>query len=1099
MMETSKFDRGVSKYMQSLTKMQQATDKLVRGSVTVKDAEGNMIKYSTSTAMAGAATEKAGMSVGQMVTKMAALAAAYGVVNKAQEFAVTSFNAARAQNDIKGALIGVVGGLDQYNKLIEAARGSTRGMVSETNLANAGMVLLKSGIAGSAEEVGRLSAAGTALVNTYSAQGASQEKLVRFLLTGNRALMDNFNITQQQINAKQAEITATTGLTGQEAKLAAIKALVIQEGEKLLGSVSDETIQAGQAAAAWDDFTAAFGQVLIAFNQATGLVPGVTGLFQNLTAGAQAWAYTLNEAIPAIQAHYDSLGQQAARAAVAAKSQDELMAAFESGLSDLDAFRQELIANVDSVEEYNSIIYKGSRGSKIFTDQLSLTGKEFAEMKVEVTAQTVALEKNREAAWGALSATGKLAIEQINLAQSAGASSQALAAVTARYQGLANAERTVTAGHSVLETMAQGETLTGPEAERMAELAKTQEKFAKQSATAMTKSFDQAANSLRSTIESVIKPSLSEVWQPAGQEGPIDEWARRVATIATSGFSSEWLQEASKQFGGQSFFAPILQAMQGGDEGALKQAATDLLTKNVTALWDVETIKARVRQQLQEQNLRQQIIDQVQAELAGEGVTVSPETVAAVAGGATQAAGGMAQANQATADMGLTAGTTQTALDNLGLTLDTITNVKIVAFITQTGELQTAMGKLSVGVTTASTEMITALTAAVPKMEGVIKLVDWVSLGASIDRGIAKGISDNELVVMEKLKSMAKEALKQAGDAIGYGSPAAKFVPLGLSVPQGFALGLGQGNGLVQQAYDKLFGIDRSTASIDKLAKYARQQTEHFQENKQFDDSRGELIRKTLENIFKINGDEILKMADPVKELQNRLFAALPGYRGANITADMMRGSAEAFIKAAQAQQPVLAAAFQKMVVDASRKALDLAGSLSDVATAGAQQLNSEIDMLAQLLNTGASEFMLDGQIYSAAQATDLLNQKMQEQADIQDDLLQMQQSQSQLNFLEKQLGLIETINKAGLNPADVLGGADLSTVSGLVGATNAAIQAIIGQVGQDIRAYTPVQGSQTINNRSLNFNMGGVNVNNSMDIGALTSLIQRTVANGFG
>lgn len=1098
-MDTAKFDRGVSKYMQNLTKMQQATDKLVRGSVTVKDAEGNMIKYSTSTAMAGAATQKASMSVGEMVTKMAALAAAYGVVTKAQEFAVESFNAARAQNDIKGALVGVVGGLDQYNKLIEAARGSTRGMVSETNLANAGMVLLKSGIAGSAEEVGRLSAAGTALVNTYSAQGASQEKLVRFLLTGNRALMDNFNITAQQIAQMQAQIEATTGLTGQEAKLAAIKALVIQEGEKLLGSVSAETIQVGQATAAWADFTAAFGQVLIAFNQATGLLPSVTGLFQDLTAGAQAWTYTLNEAIPAIQAHYASLGQQAAQAAIAAQSQDELVAAFENGLSDLDAFKQELVANVDSVEEYNSIIYKGSRGSKIFTDQLSLTGKQFADMKMSAQATAVVVEKTVDATVN----------ETVALQDSSSALQDVIMANQSlnKWLGEVNRRREESIALQAADAAYARNLAAMGEAERQGYLASYQDKVAaaqeqKQASESanksMTKSFDKAADQLRSTIESVIKPSLSEVWQPAGEEGNIDEWARRVATVATSGFSSEWLNQAAAQFGGQSFFQPIMDAMQGGDEGALKAAANDLLTRNVTALWDVETIKARVRQQLQEQNLRQQIIDQVQAELSAEGVNVSPEAVAAVAGGASQAAGGMAQANQATADMGTTAGATQTALDNLALSLDTISNVKIVVLITKTGELQTAIGKLSVGVTTASEEMITALTAAVPKMQDVIKLADWVSLGKSIDEGIVKGIRGNEHLVYEKLKAMAVEALKQAGDAIGYGSPAAKFVPLGASIPEGVELGMMSNSGLVQKAYDKLFNIDRSTTSLDKILHQSRYKLTSFGKGQlSMGEEKVTYVLNTIQKDFTNNASKILNAVNPMAAFQE--FVSSHEWRKANIKDRDATAIAQRFYQNFLKESAKAQAALQKIIVEGSRKAIDLAGSLSDVATAGAQQLNGEIDMLAQLLNTGASEFMLDGQIYSAAEATDLLNQKMQEQASIQDDLLQLQQSQNQLNFLEKQLGLIETISKAGLNPADVLGGADLSTVSGLVAASQNAIASIIGQVSSDIGAYTPVQGSQTINNRAVNLNMGGVNISNGMSLNNLTSLIQRTVANGFG
>jgi hypothetical protein len=131
---------------------------------------------------------------------------------------------------------------------------------------------------------------------------------------------------------------------------------------------------------------------------------------------------------------------------------------------------------------------------------------------------------------------------------------------------------------------------------------------------------EQAVGELRSTIQSVLKPTLDQVWTPPEGAVPrIDEAARRLATVATSGFDSAWLDRLNAQLAGMDFWQPIADAMSTKDAGALKTAATQLLTgPGVSQLWDVEIIKQRVKDELAKQDAQGQITDTVMQALAAD-------------------------------------------------------------------------------------------------------------------------------------------------------------------------------------------------------------------------------------------------------------------------------------------------------------------------------------------------------------------------------------------------------------------------------------------------------------------------------------------------
>lgn len=67
---------------------------------------------------------------------------------------------------------------------------------------------------------------------------------------------------------------------------------------------------------------------------------------------------------------------------------------------------------------------------------------------------------------------------------------------------------------------------------------------------------------------------------------------------------------------------------------------------------------------------------------------------------------------------------------------------------------------------------------------------DAVSLGSSIIDGIASGVKNAASSLINSVVNAANDALNAAKKAIGFGSPAEEFIPLGDSIPEGFAFGI---------------------------------------------------------------------------------------------------------------------------------------------------------------------------------------------------------------------------------------------------------------------------------------------------------------------
>jgi len=1075
------FEAGAKAIVNAYNQIEKRTEGVVRASATLRDAEGNLVRFSVASGQAGAAMQQAGASFQQAIGKIASLALTLGVTRKLQEFATDSFTAARAQNDVRNALIQTVGGVDEYNNLIASAQQSTKGMVNETKLATAGLVFLKSGIAGSSEEVGRLSAAGTALVNTYSSLGASQEKLIRFILTGNRALLDNFNITQQQINAKIAEVEATTNLEGAEAKLEARKLLIIESGERLLTSISDETIEVQAAQAAWENFEAAFGQVLIALNQATGAIPMVTDAFNTLTEGAKAWQVILQEQIPAINELKSNIAEQAAQAAINAQTQEELAAAWEQGRTDFDGFINALKSGTDSATEYNAIVTEGTQGNYLLAQSLTVTEAEFNSFKEsqEAARQAQADAVVTSGIWvSSLETMNMVAVDATTIQQ----------ALTKSIQDTATAQQVAAMGFSdmtnrqraALEAMSLARART-PESQsafarkeeerrrkEQEDAAKKLEKLNEKAGKALAKSFEEATRSIVSTIESVLQPTLDEVWTPPeGAEVRFDEAARRLATVSTEGFGSEWLQTLATQFEGADFFQPIIAAMEGGDPEALKNAATNILMNNITSLWDVEVIKQQVRQQLQQQQLRQQIIDQVKAELSLEGVPIAEETITPVTEGLGDIIDTVPPASEALTTLGTEAGVGQTALDTLGQTLGTVSGTEIPNLVTQTDELTDAIK------TRLTTAWNTSLMPALRKVSDFIRdnlVVDFDSIvTVLVDRLLPNLMDFVDSVIpdfvtgMEGLDKKIKDvtsdfnelSTKVKGftlpDVLTPGSPTPfETALIGIAEAAQQAAGgmTSLSNAIAGGNFDKLLGIDRSLVDPLKIAGAAFDDLEKHLE-KTIGRGKAAFALKHIKTAIKANMGEILSSLDPKATIDEIVQHAVPNWEKVGIKLQDVAG---VFWNSFKGNAAEAVATLKQMFIEGAQTAIGIGQKLTGVIAGAVDMLNSRIERLQAIVAAGGGEF--EGKVLNAVDAQNLLNQALLDQAAIQDDILKTKEQESKLAFLQQQLDLFDMINQAGLDVGEVLGGLTLgldASIPDLIAATNAVIEAMINQVNSDL------------------------------------------------
>ena len=419
-----------------------------------------------------------------------AAAAGIGLAFAAREVVEFGAEARRAALSLEGArnkLTLAAGGAEQYEATIKAAKEATRGMVSETDLANGAFVLMEMNLAKSTEEAAQLANAGNILSKAFESQGASVELFNRLLANGSAVLLDNFGISQAQVRVRTDQIIASEGLAEAEARLQAIRELAIDKSERLAGTMTNEAIAAERATASYQDMMAALGDLVLAQERQVDALGTTATFYEFVTRSAEGWGQAME------------------------------FAAFRN---DLTAKAVERLGRALTLEE-TMMIENGN-----------VTG-ELAAVLDQLTLETDKASDAQRRGVGTLDSYRQMA--DLTAKQMEAGLAQALDAQTARWQGLANAQRTASGGEALLETMAGGSTFNATEAADFETAQKEKEQAAKQTATAITSTFDQAATDMANSISSAVGGAFNRIKEImpdlGGGEDQAGEFGRRLAAL----------------------------------------------------------------------------------------------------------------------------------------------------------------------------------------------------------------------------------------------------------------------------------------------------------------------------------------------------------------------------------------------------------------------------------------------------------------------------------------------------------------------------------------------------------------------------------------
>lgn len=552
--------------------------------------------------------------LGKITSKVNNVLGAFGLAMGAKEvldFSMAAAAAARAQKDSENTLTSLVGSTQKYNEAIAQVKEATRGMISETGAARAAFGLLDNGIAKTAEEAANYALAGKALEASLGAETASYEKFLMLLDQGSPMLLNNFNLTDTMVEARQRLIESNTNLEGSEARLQAVRELALEKGLALSKTMSEDTIAAEKFKAASEDLTAALGEMLV-----PAIAEGQTtwaGYFQTLTNGLAV----INEA----NARFREVGvTQAELSNIQTGMTAEMQHAIEATrvvVSSLDAMNisteraataaeQEAAAMRNATSSLNALGF-GAAGAAEAHDPL-IRGMMTAAQRAREEAAAV-----RELA----------AAHQANLAQMAQESQ-------ANQNLLAAKEAAPELGARITEQRQAVFEVNQAKEEEQEAADKRQAALAKKSADTMGQAIKDATKDLATDISSAVSDAVTGVDQNVigdllgldNADANAGEAVRRMAAVAAGGIQNEWAPALAAQLTGvqdktaQAFVA----AFSTGDDSKLKAAAQQLALNPIVELFDAQLIANQVEQKLRTDGLQQALNDKVNALLGEKGL-----------------------------------------------------------------------------------------------------------------------------------------------------------------------------------------------------------------------------------------------------------------------------------------------------------------------------------------------------------------------------------------------------------------------------------------------------------------------------------------------
>ena len=399
----------------------------------------------------------------------------------------------------------------------------------------------------------------------------------------------------------------------------------------------------------------------------------------------------------------------------------------------------------------------------------------------------------------------------------------------------------------------------------------------------------------------------------------------------------------------------------------------------------------------------------------------------------------------------------------------------------------------------------------VSKIKDKFEVDEWLEIGKNIVLGIRDGINKNASQVFEVIKSMVTSAIEGAKNLLGIHSPSTVAED---EISGNFMLGLIRGidkrknsfatkiqetiagplghlqnrlNDFVTQA-SRHGGLNdiRDEKVIDDIQRAVRKNADKLAIGVAELEAAHQLNQESMQNLilsstgvapkvardlaksmFKINGEmkQILKellagnaeLVEAVKEAQAQFNLAKLGLGSGLLqlgTTALDRFSSEAEAAAAQINKTFGKVGDDLPITDAFRELDALTRKwVGSVAPGAAKLTNEEWARLNQLKRLGMEAVGGNRAEYER------ILQVARELNKVEEQRAELAKQQADLQFMQQQLSLLQTLKDFGINPADIFGGLEFgldASLPDLIEAVRRAVAAIINTVDDDLQIASP-------------------------------------------
>lgn len=982
-------------------------------------------------------------------------------------------------------------------------KAAALGMIDDAEAIRQANEAIMTGAVGSQAEMEEMARIAVSLGITMGKTAAESIDIFTTALgKGQPRLLYQLGITLDVDKAEQAyaaSIGKTAAALTEIDKKEAVRTAALARGRDIMqqqGDISDlQIVKMQRLTTSWDEFGDSLGRFMVAGEQGASILDKLNSVVVTLTEGADAWTYVFDEAIPAIQKHNEEVAQatESANGLVVKNAQltgsyEELMTVL-GGLG-LEDTKRLLFENVSGFQEWVRIVNEMSARGYVMADMLrEVTQEEFdlgkaavASAKQQVASidqviigwdkmggallaaaaanernidiTTYGIEVNRwwaaslagvAGAFGNVDAASKTALDAILKQQKAIdqgwrdsgsalasyilAAQDAKAGLTGGGTGGADAEKTANEDR-IQNNIDLKSRLIEIEQERAEKIKWVHDGDHARSA-------EQNAADLQFWNDHYDRLTSQTILSYTGRNVEIQKKEDEAKAIAAKAAAEEKAAFDARMVDLKTSAALTIMETQ----GTLTQFTGGMATTAADAL---EKMKAGVIT----------VTPDMASKLAGVLAGVNTDMATAVD---TQVAnmGRLKDAQDGVInDSATLAGITTDAVDQVTVPPETTTKIEAISVA-----LNGAMTMFDTLATKAEGNK-TIFFESVKKLPDAVDEVDWEDeVGKPIVEGIAKGLTDNTQITNDAMKGLVTQMLAAATSAAGAQSPATEFMPLGEDITAGI-----------------LAGMESTGEEIDATAQGLMHNL-----MKNFVGGRGlgsDVRRRVLEQFDDIMEDMVIGGTTTYQEALQGAIGQLIGGMNSTIRAMVQQSLPELWDAMGNLVQQTIISPLERAAQMFSLGGI--MGSLASTALAlersGMADSTKRMQELEKALGGYTSQLdTLDKQLADARlraglgfggedqiaalerQRTDALAKQIADQeelnrlkadaAKLEEKQLALQEAQTKMQFLQQQMSLVKTIQEAGLNPADILGGLKLgldADLNAVVAAMTAAMNAIL-------------------------------------------------------